>query len=84
VKKEKKEKGLIELEDFLYSPGASLKIRWNLPFKKELQADLIGKVDGYTKTAIFSRDYIQNKIIELLAAISFASEDIYLNIDSAN
>jgi len=77
---EKGEKGLIALEDFLYSPGASLKISWNLPIKKELQADLKGKVDVYTKTAIFSKDYIQNKIIELSAALSFASEDIYLEI----
>lgn len=77
---EKGEKGLIDLEDFLYSPGASLKISWNLPIKKELQAELKGKVDDYTKTAIFSRDYIQNKIIELSAALAFASEDIYLDI----
>jgi hypothetical protein len=81
-KKQLSEKGrtaLIELEDYLSPLETRLKVNWGLSNAK-VEATLKGKIEDITKTAIFSREYIKNRILELCACLSFSSEAVELNI----
>lgn len=75
----KGETALLELEDYLSPLETTLKVNWGLS-NKEVEATLKGKIGAITKTAIFSREYIKNRILELCACLSFSSEVVELNI----
>ena len=77
---QKGEEALRELDEYLCTPETALKISWDLPSKKEVEASMKGKLDNITKMAIFSKDFVQNKIIELSAALSLIPEDVELTI----
>jgi hypothetical protein len=75
----KGEKALLELEDCISPLETTLKVNWGLS-NTEVEARLKGKIEDITKTAIFSREYIKNRILELCACLSISSEALELNI----
>jgi hypothetical protein len=70
---------LIELEDYLSPLETKLKVDWGLS-SSEVEATLDGEIEGITKTAIFSKEYVRNRILELCACLSSSSSPVELNI----
>jgi hypothetical protein len=77
---EKGEKALLELYGFLSPCEPSFKFTFDFSNSKEAQATLKGKITDTTKNGIFSKKFIQQRILELSAALSILGEDLDLTI----
>ncbi len=73
-------KALLELSNYLFVPKKSLKISLNFPEVKIIEAELSGNLENIAVNAIFSNNFIIEKILELSAGL-FLPKPVTLTIN---